>query len=52
MSGHFMIPYAYLTDDNLFVDFWTVLISKTAAQLAAEKAEAAPRLQQSAVEVR
>jgi C1A family cysteine protease len=42
MGGYFTVPYAYLTDNNLSDDFWTVrLVAKTAAQLAAEKAKAA-----------
>ncbi len=42
MLGYFTIPYAYLTDNNLADDFWTVrLVAKTAAQLAAEKAASA-----------
>ena len=24
MRGHFTMPYAYLTDDNLANDFWTI----------------------------
>lgn len=41
MAGYFTIPYAYLTDNNLADDFWTVrMVAKTAAQLAAEKAAA------------
>ena len=42
MGGYFTVPYAYLTDNNLSDDFWTVrLVAKTAAQLAADKAKAA-----------
>jgi C1A family cysteine protease len=41
MQGYFTIPYAYLTDNNLSDDFWTIrLVAKNAAQLAAEKASA------------
>jgi C1A family cysteine protease len=41
MAGYFTIPYAYLTDNNLADDFWTVrMVAKNAAQLAAEKAAA------------
>jgi C1A family cysteine protease len=42
MGGYFTIPYAYLTDNNLADDFWTIrLVVKAPAQLAAEKAAAA-----------
>jgi C1A family cysteine protease len=42
MQGYFTIPYAYLTDNNLSDDFWTIrLVAKTAAQIAADKAAAA-----------
>jgi hypothetical protein len=42
MQGYFTIPYAYLTDNNLSDDFWTIrLVAKTPAQIAAEKAAAA-----------
>jgi C1A family cysteine protease len=41
-QGYFTIPYAYLTDNNLSDDFWTIrLVAKTAAQIAADKAAAA-----------
>jgi C1A family cysteine protease len=42
LQGYFTIPYAYLTDNNLSDDFWTIrLVAKTPAQIAAEKAAAA-----------
>ena len=41
MGGYFTIPYAYLTDNNLADDFWTVrLVAKAPAQVGAEKTPA------------
>jgi C1A family cysteine protease len=42
MKGYFTFPYAYLTDNNLADDFWTVqMVAKTQAEIEANKKAAA-----------